>query len=676
MNIDEIKRNYTAALMNAITEPDKSGRGYVCPLCGSGTGKNGTGLTPVKGRPGYFHCFAACCEFHGDVLELIGAVYHLNETAEQIEKAGELLHMNFKERDARPPWTSAAPERDAEPITQYEADKNTTETNKEQRERITAFINDAAVALRTSEAGLAYLKARGLSYDIAIKKSLGYTDKYGDGMNTPALIIPTGPDSYTARSITANDNRKIRKQKAGERAGIFNISCLDNPQLITFITEGEIDALSVLECGYQAIATGGGTGKRALVEALRQRGKIETEFIILPDNDRLESGDPDFSKGYKMGSDLQAMLKEAGIKATLFETWLPEKWPAAYKDINDFLVNDRKGCRDFLAVIMDRRESALLGRTSGFLQGFINHINGNTPPISTGFRNLDGLLEGGLHAGLVVIGAVSALGKTTFCLNMADLMAEAGQDVLFFSLEMSRYELISKVISRRTAEKCLKENLPLQMAKSNLGISDFNRWASYPARDINFIKDTFREYESGAARNFYIKEGLRNIGTAEIRRAIQTHINVTRRRPVVIIDYLQIMASPDNRMTDKQKTDANIVEAKRISRDFGIPVIGISSFNRENYYAPVSMAAFKESGALEYTSDVLIGLQYDGMEMLPGEKERDRAERLRAIMAENEANARGGRGVPIELRILKNRSGSKGACGFNYFPMFNLYTEA
>ena len=44
-----------------------------------------------------------------------------------------------------------------------------------------------------------------------------------------------------------------------------------------------------------------------------------------------------------------------------------------------------------------------------------------------------------------------------------------------------------------------------------------------------------------------------------------------------------------------------------------MPVLGISSFNRDNYNNPVGMQSFKESGAIEYSSDVLIGLQFKGV---------------------------------------------------------------
>ena len=45
-----------------------------------------------------------------------------------------------------------------------------------------------------------------------------------------------------------------------------------------------------------------------------------------------------------------------------------------------------------------------------------------------------------------------------------------------------------------------------------------------------------------------------------------------------------------------------VLELKRFSRDYSIPIIGISSFNRDNYTAPVNMASFKESGAIESVS--------------------------------------------------------------------------
>jgi replicative DNA helicase len=118
------------------------------------------------------------------------------------------------------------------------------------------------------------------------------------------------------------------------------------------------------------------------------------------------------------------------------------------------------------------------------------------------------------------------------------------------------------------------------------------------------------------------------------------------------------------------------VELKRISRDYNTPVLAISSFNRENYASPVNMAAFKESGAVEYTSDVLIGLQYMGMDYMEGEKAAAREERIRLLYKDNKQKAKKGQAVQIQLKILKNRSGGLADMGFYYYPMFNHYVAA
>lgn len=102
---------------------------------------------------------------------------------------------------------------------------------------------------------------------------------------------------------------------------------------------------------------------------------------------------------------------------------------------------------------------------------------------------------------------------------------------------------------------------------------------------------------------------------------------MTGKTPLVIVDYLQIVAPYNERATDKQNMDKAVLELKRISRDFKLPVIAVSSLNRMSYGQRISMEAFKESGAIEYSSDVLIGLQLRGA----GEAAFDRRRRKRKI---------------------------------------------
>ena len=683
--MQEIKERYSHEFMNAITTPDKKGTGFVCPFCGSGKGKNGTGMKPGTKNPNFFKCWN--CGFEGDLFDIIKGLYHCTDATDMIRKAEDILHRQFLDNKNNMQYSNAmqhpAERRDKNMVQnsdkRQEADKNTIQNNEDLRKKtkeIRAYMKVCMEALSQSKKGIDYLERRGISFDTAVKNHIGYTDNYKDGMNTAAVIIPTGPDSYTARSIDTNESsRKIRKRNAGGRQGIFNVAALKEPTTTIFLVEGEFDALSVLETGYPAIATGGGTSERELIAVIKESANRPEAFVILPDNDRKEDGTPDEAKGYAKGVRLKDGLDAAGVKSYLIDTRM---WGPHIKDSNDYLVSDKAGFKKMLASIAEPIKAAALrrlGRTSDYMQEFVNNLAGKLPPVPTGFKNLDELLDGGLYPGLIVVGALPSLGKTTFTLNVANNLAHAGQDVIFVSLEMSRFELISKSISRRTYEFCKHNKKPLRMAKSNLGITDFDRWKRYSQEELNMIQGCMEDYQSGAAQNLFIIEGSGNVGTATIREAVRKHIAITGKRPVVIVDYIQILTPEDPHMTDKQAVDRNVVELKRISRDFNVVMIGISSFNRESYYAPASLSALKESGSLEYGSDQIFLMELSGMSYQEGEKEKDRAERIRQLVKTADASGRAGGEIRIELKIMKNRSGAKGSCELGYYPMFNCYTD-
>lgn len=680
----EIKERYTEDILLALTEKDRSEKGYVCPVCGSGKGKHGTGLTAGTQNPNYYRCWR--CDFSGDVFDIIKVVCNCQDAVSQIRKAEELLHRQFL--DNKNEWNNTdkrqysrerqgknmvqtADNTDKKPV--QTTDKTTTKTLEIQN-----YIKECEKALSASPEGQEYLKKRGISLETANKNHIGYSEFYKDGMGTPAIIIPTGKGSYTARSIATNEGgRKIRKKNDGNKQGIFNVAALHEPAVAIFIVEGEFDAMSIMEAGYPAIATGGGTSENEIVAAIRDSVCRPEVFVIIPDNDRLEDGTPDETKGkgYEKGQRLKAEFDEAGLKSLLVDT---RPWGSVIKDCNDYLIADKLMFKTYLQGIVEPYRQKLMrdmGRMADYVQDFVNQLSGKSAPVPTGYPEVDLLLDGGLHPGLVVVGAISSLGKTTFMLNVADNLAGAGHDVIFVSLEMSRFELMAKSISRITFLDCKNYHRPMSVAKSNLGISDFDRYARYSKEELQVIEKSIKAYTEGPAKNLCVVEGVGNIGVAAIREIVRKYIAANNRRPILIIDYIQILAPFDPRATDKQNMDRNIVELKRISRDFNIPVVGISSFNRESYVSPVNMAAFKESGGVEYSSDILIGLQYFGMDHREGDTEKKRTERVRQIFNEAAAQARIGGKNDIEIKILKNRSGAKGSTVLSYYPMFNAYVS-
>ena len=257
------------------------------------------------------------------------------------------------------------------------------------------------------------------------------------------------------------------------------------------------------------------------------------------------------------------------------------------------------------------------------------------------------------------VGAISSLGKTTFVTQIADQIAAQGTDVLIFSIEMSRWEIISKSLSRHTVIESIASNSDIRNAKTARGITEGSRYSSYSNPEIDLINKAGENY-SQYCKNIYIVEGTGPIGVELIRKTVENHLKYTGKVPVVIIDYLQILYPVNERLTEKQNTDRSVIELKRISRDFKTPVIAISSFNRENYKSVVSMQSFKESGAIEYSSDVLIGLQLKGTGP--------------ANFDVNEAKSRNPR--EIELVVLKNRNGRTGIkMEFDYYAMYNYFKE-
>ncbi|EHS02262.1 DnaB-like helicase C-terminal domain protein [Staphylococcus epidermidis VCU129] len=297
------------------------------------------------------------------------------------------------------------------------------------------------------------------------------------------------------------------------------------------------------------------------------------------------------------------------------------------------------------------------------LVDFINGIkeNANTPPTSTGFPILDHVLNGGIREGLYVIGAISSLGKTTLVQHIADNIAQNDTDVLFISLEMARTELMSKSISRETYLDTIEYGGNIRNAKVSLDITDGSKHENFNNDEKKLIQTAIKRY-SEYADNIYIVEAFGQIGHEDVRQLVELHTQRTGRSPVVVIDYLQIMKPADPRQTDKTNTDVAVNSLKRLSRDYKTPVLAISSLNRESYNRPMSLSAFKESGAIEYSSDVLIGLDFtkmlDDPTNMDFEEEKDKTPRN------------------ITLTILKNRNGRTGKrINYLYDPRFNHFDE-
>lgn len=289
--------------------------------------------------------------------------------------------------------------------------------------------------------------------------------------------------------------------------------------------------------------------------------------------------------------------------------------------------------------------------------------------IKTGFDTLDDLLDGGLCPGaLYALGALSSLGKTTFALQIADHIAANGNDVLYIALEQAAAELRAKSLSRLTYEiGGIHGALTVSNIMNKGKRSSWREFKEVVTTQQQTYWNAISEYKENIGKNIRIVEGVGNITVARICGEVEKNIRYRKKPPVVVVDYTQIIAPNADRLTDKQNVDRNIVDLKRLARDRKIPVIAICSFNRNSYFVPVEKDSFKESGSIEYSADVLIGLQPEGM-ISTGKEKEDAAANKKTVQKTMYRTER-----VIEAVVLKNRNGSLGTVILKYNAMYNRY---
>lgn len=304
------------------------------------------------------------------------------------------------------------------------------------------------------------------------------------------------------------------------------------------------------------------------------------------------------------------------------------------------------------AVSLETTSSYILGSMSREIGRFRMSIERKT-----GFANLD-REAGGLFSGLYCVAAVSSLGKTTFLLQMADQLAAAGQDVLFFSLEQSRLELVSKSIARLTAKNGTAN------AVTSLSVRKGD--------SSQAVREAAAEYISIIGNRMTIADDNIDCSLSFLERRIQEYTGLTSREPVVIIDYLQIMQPTERYASAKEAVDSIVVGLKRLSRRYDIPILMISSVNRAGYLTPIDFESLKESGGIEYTCDVVWGLQLAVLSDPAFEAEKKINAKRETVKREKRADPR-----KIELVCLKNRYGiANFSVFFKYYAEYDLFVPA
>lgn len=638
---DYIKNNYTESyLRDRGTPTDRNIK------CIAGTHEDRTPSMGYDARAKQLHCFT--CDARMDIFDLIGLDYNESDFNGQLQKACDLYGIELVRESTGDYKSTPKPA--------------VTEEPEERTDKYAGYYRQCNQNLQQKFPN----GWRGISLETLNRFMCGYDagyQRYDGAKPVEAVIMPNSNGYFTPRAINPAPDEPKNPYRKGDKRGLFNADALEDKERPCIVTEGEIDCMSVCEVGGNAVGLGGTSGTGFLLRALEKR-ESTTQLVLAMDND--SAGEKCKSK---IISGIEAGIKEGRFKAENVQYIVCNPY-GDVKDANDNLQQNRYFFEQDIAGIMQNPRSWNYVNkycSASFIGEFSKGVRDKvaTPPISTGFRKLDEALDGGLYPGLVAIGAVSSLGKTTLCQQIGDNISASGHDVIYISLEMSRYELMAKTISRYTYINVLNGacGYNTRSAKTTRGILDGSRYSGYSPEEKELISLSVEDYRD-IMRYSYIVEGMGNVGTAEVRRFVEQHIEATGNRPVVIVDYLQILAPADARASDKQNTDKNVLELKRLSRDFNLPVIVISSFNRGNYATEegVTELAFKESGAIEYGVDTLIGLQFSG-------------EKIKSMKDVRQAKAKNPR--EVEAVIIKNRNAPipEDPIQFDYNPLFNYFSE-
>jgi replicative DNA helicase len=210
--------------------------------------------------------------------------------------------------------------------------------------------------------------------------------------------------------------------------------------------------------------------------------------------------------------------------------------------------------------------------------------------IPTGFRDMDGMLAGLQRSDLFILAARPSMGKTAFALNLAHNVAvDAKEPVLVFSLEMSKEQLVDRLLSMESGVDAWA------LRTGNLTDNDFEK--------IGQAMGTLSEAQ------IFIDD-TPGITVSDMRTKARREAH---QRPLglIIVDYLQLMsggsryASEGNRVQEISEISRGL---KGIARELNVPLIALSQLSRsvENRSPQIpQLSDLRESGSIEQDADIV-----------------------------------------------------------------------
>jgi replicative DNA helicase len=312
---------------------------------------------------------------------------------------------------------------------------------------------------------------------------------------------------------------------------------------------------------------------------------------------------------------------------------------------NESIENAYAGVDD-VAQFLDDVEKSIFAISDSRMTDSIEHIKGpieragtqiqqmfqrrgEVAGIASGFIDLDRLTFG-FHGGeMIVLAARPSMGKTSLALNIAENVvtssSKAPVPTLFFSLEMSAEELAKRLICGRSG---------INMTQLRNGF--------VPHSELSHLSAIAREFQKAP---LWIDESS-GMSITEVR-ARARRMCARHKIGLIVIDYLQLLASRDAKTPREQQISEISRGIKAMAKDLSLPVIVLSQLNRdsERESRQPRLSDLRESGAIEQDADVVLMLS----------KPKDNREEEESFDL-----------VRRDLIIAKQRNGSTGFISLNF----------
>ena len=211
--------------------------------------------------------------------------------------------------------------------------------------------------------------------------------------------------------------------------------------------------------------------------------------------------------------------------------------------------------------------------------------------ISSGFKDLDKLTAGLQKSDLILVAARPSMGKTAFTLNIASYVGTHGGKVAFFSLEMSKEQLMQRML-------CAEGGI--DATKLRTGQLDTQEW-----NKLVHVADTL------SRAPIYIDDTA-GITVMELRSKAR-RLKAEHGLDLIIIDYLQLMQGRPSKNGDNRQQEISEISRslKALARELDVPVIALSQLSRSVESRQIKkpmLSDLRESGSLEQDADIVMFL--------------------------------------------------------------------